>query len=81
MDKQEASKLLAERCERMEKLFHECVAIAVEAQIEFALPWGGEGETAENGYGAGATFYPAGVEDWNKYYTDGHEWVSSSRTC
>jgi hypothetical protein len=80
VDKQEASRQLAEKCEQMQKLFYECVQIAVEAQIAFELPWGGEGQSALNGYGAGATFYPAGVEDWNKNY-DGHEWVSSSQTC
>lgn len=64
----------------MRKLFHECVAIAIEAQIEFDLPWGGEGGCAEDGYGAGATFYPEGVYNWNKY-GDSHQWVSSTQTC
>lgn len=80
MDKQQASKELADKCEQMQKLFYECVTIAIAAKIEFDLPWGGEGCGAENGYGAGATFYPEGVDNWNKY-SEGHQWVASNQTC
>lgn len=81
MDKQQAYKELSDRLQQMAKLFHECVAIADENQVEFDLPWGGEGCSAQAGYGAGAAYYPAGVEDWNKYDTDSAQWVSSSKTC
>lgn len=80
MDKQEASKQLADKCEQMRQLFHECVAISASAQIAFDLPWGGEGNSAEDGYGAGATFYPEGVDNYNKY-GDYAQWISSTQTC
>jgi len=80
MDKQQAYKELSDRCEIMNKLFNECVKIADEAQVEFDLPWGGEGCSAQAGYGAGATYYPDGVENYNKW-SDSAQWVSSTATC
>lgn len=80
MDKQQASKELSEKLAQMQTLFHECMAISVAAQVPFDLPWGGEGCGALDGYGAGATFYPEGVDNWNKY-SDSHQWVASNQTC
>ena len=81
MDKQDAVKQMSEICEKMYILYREAVKLADDNQIEFSLPWGGEGCSAQDGYGAGATYYPAGVDDWNKWSTDDAQWVSSSRTC
>jgi hypothetical protein len=80
-DREQAYKLIAEKCVILRQLFDECVKIADEAQVEFELPFGGEGCSAQDGYGAGATYYPDGVDNWCKNYIDIAEWVSSSRTC
>lgn len=81
MSQQKAVKRMSEICEAMYSLYKEAVKLADDNKIEFSLPWGGEGVSAQEGYGAGATYYPAGVEDWNKYNDDEAQWVSSSRTC
>lgn len=80
MDKQLALKEIDARCVEMRKLYDECINIAKAGQVAFSLPWGGEGRSAEDGCGAGATFYPEGVDDYNKY-SDYAQWVSSSQTC
>lgn len=80
MDKQQAVQEIATRAAKMFELFNECVALADEHKVEFELPWGGEGCSAQDGYGAGATYYPEGVDHWNRY-GDYAMWVSSTQTC
>jgi hypothetical protein len=75
MTKEEAVKLLAEKCEELHKLFNECVAIADENEIIFELPYGGEG-TAERGLGG--YYDPTGeVRVWSDY----QGWNPSSQSC
>lgn len=73
--KQKAAKKIATRCKHMAKLFNECVKLADEAGVVFELPWGGEGTSPQDGYGAGATYYPE-VEG----YQSAH-WTSSTANC
>lgn len=81
MDKEQAAAEIAIRCVKLRELFDECVTIAKEGGVSFDLPWGGEGTSVENGYGAGATFYPDDVENYAKNWGTHAQWVSSTQTC
>lgn len=75
MTKEEASKLLAEKCQTLRTLFDECVKIANENEIIFELPYGGEG-TPERGLGG--HYDPTGeVCQWSDYAG----WNPSAGTC
>lgn len=76
MDKQEASKRIAELMEVALEALNAAVKIADEAQVSFETPWGGEG-TSERGMGA--TYVPEGATNakWFHYKS----WNSSAGIC
>lgn len=72
MEKEEASKIIAEKLEYAYALINECVKISNESGVWFTLPWGGEG-TEEAGMGA--SYHP--INDG--YHENG--WNPSAHSC
>lgn len=69
MDMKEASKLIAQKIEEIEKLVTECTSIADKSGVGFFLDVGG--------YGMGGYYEP----NASGSYDDEYGWQSSSQSC
>lgn len=80
MDKQQASKEIAELLQQASEALDKAVAISEASGVEFDTPWGGEG-TMEAGMGA--TYYPVGhpATDTSTWYGTRQGWNPSAGSC
>lgn len=82
MDKEQASKAIADNLDKISALLNECTKISDESGVGFELPYGGEGTLMK---GMGAYYSPEGDTDaeWrrNEYLEAYSGWHSSAGTC
>lgn len=71
-----AAALLSSKCAQLRELFDECIKLSNEFNIVFELPWGGEGNSYEEGYSVGGFYCPTDDSPWGD-----KGWHPSNQSC